>query len=54
MKYIVALGILKFEFEDGSTAMAFAELAQKNFVPSEYNKELKPYITITDGEGGDE
>lgn len=54
MKYIVSLGIEKFEFEDGSTAMGFAELASKNFVPTEYNKELKPYITIIDEKGGDE
>ena len=54
MKYIVSLGILKFEFEDGSTAMAFAELSVKNFVPTEYNKELKPYVMITDDDGGDE
>ena len=54
MKYIVSLGVEKFEFEDGSTAMSFAELAIKNFKPTEYNKELKPYITIVDGAGGDE
>ena len=52
MKYIVTFGIEKFEFEDGSTAVAFAELAVKNFVPTEHCKELKPYITIV--EGGDE
>lgn len=54
MKYIVSLGILKFEFKDGNTAMSFAELAQKNFVPTEYNTELKPYVMITDDDGGDE
>ena len=54
MKYIVSLGIEKFEFEDGNTALAFAELAEKNFVPTEYNKALRPYITITEGNGGDE
>ena len=52
MKYIVSLGLETFEFEDGNTAMAFAELAVKNFVPTEYCRELKPYITIV--EGGDE
>lgn len=52
MKYIVALGVEEFEFEDGSTAMAFAELAVKNFKPTKYCKELKPYIMIV--KGGDE
>lgn len=46
MKYIVNFGIDKFEFKDGSTAVAFAELAVNNFIPSEYNKELKPLISI--------
>lgn len=46
MKYSVNFGIDKFEFDDGSTAISFAELAVKHFTPSEYNKELKPTITI--------
>lgn len=46
MKYIVSLGIQKFEFSDGGTATGFAELAMNNFVPTEYNKELKPLISI--------
>lgn len=46
MKYIVSLGIQKFEFSDGGTATGFAELAINNFVPTEYNKELKPLISI--------
>lgn len=46
MKYTVMLGIHKFAIPDGETALSFAELAQKYFVPSEYNKELKPLIAI--------
>lgn len=53
MKYIVSLGILKFEFGDGNTAMAFAELAQKNFVPTEYTTRLTPLISIVDDEGSE-
>lgn len=54
MKYIVSLGVHKFEFEDGNTAMAFAELAQKNFVPTEYNSRLTPLISIVNDERGEE
>ena len=46
MKYIVSLGIDKFEIPDGSTAIGFVELAMKYFVPTEYNKELRPLIGI--------
>lgn len=46
MKYIVYLGIDKYGFKDGTTAVSFAELAMNNFIPSEYNKELKPLIEI--------
>lgn len=46
MKYIVYLGIDKYGFKDGSTAVSFAELAVNNFIPSEHNKELKPLIEI--------
>lgn len=46
MKYIVYLGIDKYGFKDGTTAVSFAELAMNNFIPSEYNKELKPLISI--------
>lgn len=53
MKYIVSLGIQKFTFDDGSTAINFSELAMKHFTPTEYNKELKPLIAI-DEEGEDE
>ena len=50
MKYTVSLGIQKFTFDDGSTAINFAELAMKHFTPTEYNKELKPLIAIEEGE----
>lgn len=48
MKYIVMLGIHKFEIPDGATALNFSELAMKYHVPTEYNKELKPLIAIED------
>ena len=48
MKYTVSLGIQKFTFDDGSTAINFAELAMKYFTPTEYNKEMKPLIAIED------
>ena len=53
MKYIVSLGINKFRFDNGTTAVSFAELAANNFIPSDYNKELKPLISIetTNGSG---
>lgn len=55
MKYIVSLGIHKFEFEDGTTALSFAELAVKNFQPTEYSTAMKPLISIVeDGEGEEE
>ena len=46
----VAIGGYYFEFDDGTTALNFAELAQKHFVPSEYNSQLNPYITLFDEE----
>ena len=39
-------GTERFEIPDGSTAIGFVELALKYFVPTEYNKELKPLISI--------
>ena len=53
MKYIVYLGIDKYGFKDGTTAVSFAELAMNNFIPSEYNKELKPLISIEDEKKND-
>ena len=50
MKYIVMLGIHKFAMPDGATALSFAELAQRYFVPSEYNKVMKPLIEIEEDE----
>ena len=49
-KYKVAIGGYHFEFDDGTTALNFAELANKHFVPSEYNSRLNPYITLSDEE----
>lgn len=46
MKYTVMIGIHKFAIPDGATALNFAELAQKYFIPSEYNKVMKPLIEI--------
>ena len=46
MKYTVILGVDSYEFEDGATAIMFAELATKYFKPTEYCKELKPLISI--------
>lgn len=48
MKYTVIIGINRFEIPDGTTALSFAELAIKYFVPTEYNTELKPLISIED------
>ena len=54
MKYTVCLGFLKFKFDDGSTATNFAELALANYEPTEYNKELKPLISLEkEGENDD-
>ena len=54
MKYIVMLGIHKFEIPDGATALNFSELAMKYHVPTEYNKDLKPLIAIEeDGDDDD-
>lgn len=54
MKYTVMLGVDRFTFDDGSTAIGFAELAMTHFTPSEYNKELKPLIAIDEeGEAND-
>lgn len=53
MKYIVNFGINKFKFDDGQTALSFAELGKKYFVPTEYNSSMKPCITV-EGEEDDE
>lgn len=53
MKYVVSLGIQKFTFDDGSTAIGFAELAMTHFTPTEYNTKLIPLISIEE-EGEDE
>ena len=50
MKYTVMLGIHKFAIPDGATALSFAELAQRYFVPSEHNKVMKPLIEIEEDE----
>lgn len=48
MKYIVTLGIHKFGIPDGATALNFAELAKKYFIPTQYNKKLDPLVSIED------
>lgn len=53
MKYTVSLGLEKFTFDDGSTAINFAELAMTHFTPTEYNTKLIPLIAI-EKEGEDE
>ena len=53
MKYTVSFGTEKFTFDNGSTAISFAELATTHFTPTEYTKELKPLIWIEE-EGDDE
>lgn len=50
MKYVVSLGIQKFTFEDGSTAMGFAELAKTHFTQTEYNSKLNAVISIEEDE----
>ena len=49
-KYKVAIGGYHFEFDDGTTALNFAELAKKHFVPCEYNSRLNPYLEVFDEE----
>lgn len=49
-KFKVSIGSYHFEFDDGTTALNFAELAKKHFVPNEYNSRLHPYITLLDEE----
>ena len=49
MKYIVSLGVDNFEFDNGTTAVNFAELAATHFVPTEYNKALKTTVSIETG-----
>ena len=51
MKYTVSLGMEKFTFDDGTTAMNFAELALEHFTPTEYNKTVRPLIEVEEGEG---
>ena len=46
----VAIGGYYFQFDDGATALSFAELAKTHFVPNEYNRKLNPYITFYDEE----
>ena len=53
MKYIVSIGVNKFEFDDGTTALGFAELATKYFAPTEYVKSMKPLIVV-ERDGGEE
>lgn len=52
MRYIVMIGIHKFEMPDGQTALNFAELAKKYHVPTEYHSKLDPTLTIKE-EGED-
>lgn len=54
MKYVVSLGLNKFKFDNGATAMGFAELAAKYFTPTEYTSKIMPYITIDEEEEDDE
>lgn len=49
-KYKVPIGGYYFQFNDGATALIFAELAKEHFVPNEYNRKLDPYITVFDEE----
>ena len=53
MKYVVCLGLDKYTFDKGITAINFAELAMTHFTPTEYCKELKPLISIEE-EGEEE
>ena len=46
MKYVVCLGLEKFTFDDGTTAMGFAELAVTHFTPTEYNSKLNALVSI--------
>lgn len=54
MKYVVRVGYKKFEFEDSITAMTFAELAQANVVPSEYDNNNEVSIELENEKGGQE
>lgn len=54
MKYIVMLGIHKFEIPDGQTALSFAEIAKKYHIPTEYNSKLEPLISIKEKGEDDE
>lgn len=49
-KFKVAIGCYNFEFDDGTTALNFADLANKHFVPNDYSSRLNPYITLFDEE----
>ena len=46
MKYVVCLGLEKFTFDDGSTAIGFAELAKTHFTPTKYNSKLNALVAI--------
>lgn len=54
MKYVVSFGINRFRFDDGQTALNFAELGKNYFVPTEYNASMKPSITIEEEDEDDE
>ena len=49
-KFKVTIGCYNFKFDDGTTALNFAELAKEHFVPSEYNSRLRPYVEVFDEE----
>ena len=53
MKYIVMIGYSKFTFDDGATAVSFAELAVAKFTPSTYHENIEVEITIKEDESDD-
>ena len=50
MKYVVCLGLKKFTFDNGSTAIGFAELAVNHFTPTEYDSKVNALISIEESE----
>ena len=45
-KYVVNLGYKEFEFADSVTAMKFAQVAKRAYVPSEHDKNLNVTVDI--------
>lgn len=46
MEYIVSLGTEHFTFDSGEEAMEYVETSLTHFTPTEYCKELSPYISV--------